>query len=117
MVLTGCQEFVHMGQISDRDSSRSIGSASIEQKQSDGSWKLLDQTDGNGRWWIMKSEVGGGGRIRISKPGYYPKVIPENEFMQEHSLLLVPSGAGGFGDDAEGMWQSCLPPRHRRCLA
>ena len=74
----GCQELVHMGQISDRESSWRVIGAMIEQQQADGSWKTLGETDGGGRWWIMKDQIRGGGRIRISKPGYYTRTMGES---------------------------------------
>jgi len=101
---SGCQELVHMGQISDQESSWSIGGATIEQQQPDGAWKRLGETDGNGRWWIMKKDLQSGGRIRVMKPGYYPRVLPESDFMQEHNILMIPSGDSG-SDDADLLWQ------------
>jgi hypothetical protein len=110
----GCQELVHMGQISDRESTGSICGAAIEQQQPDGTWKRLGETDGNGKWWILKDKVKGGGKIRISKPGYYPVLLHENEFMQESNILLVPNVGGDSGFDPGGAWQSGVHSRGPR---
>lgn len=96
---TGCQELVHMGQISDRQSAWSVNDVLIEQQQSDGSWKQLGRTDGNGRWWIIKDKFSGGGKVRLSKPGYYSITMPEAEFLQQNNLLMIPSGEAEMGDD------------------
>jgi len=106
VLLCGCQELVYMGQLSDRESSWSINRADIEQQQSDGEWKVIGTTDGNGRWWIMKEDIQGGGRVRIIKPGYYPLIMSESEFLNEPNLLMIPSSSkGGFGGSSDGMWQ------------
>ncbi|MFH1417642.1 MAG: hypothetical protein ABII12_05065 [Planctomycetota bacterium] len=95
-----------MGQLSDQESSRSVNRANIEQRQSDGDWKVLGTTDGNGRWWIMKEKIQGGGQIRIMKSGYYPLTMSESEFLNEPNLLMIPSSSkGGFGGSSDGMWQ------------
>lgn len=95
----GCQELVHMGQISDRQSAWSVNDVLIEQQQSDGSWKQLGRTDGNGRWWIIKDRFSGGGKVRLSKPGYFSITMPEAEFLQQNNLLMIPSGEAEMGDD------------------
>lgn len=96
---TGCQELVHMGQISDRQSAWSVNDVLIEQQQTDGSWKQLGRTDGNGRWWIIKDRFSGGGKVRLSKPGYFSITMPEAEFLQQNNLLMIPSGEAEMGDD------------------
>ncbi len=109
-VLFGCQEFVYMGQLSDRESSRSINNAKCEQQQSDGEWKLLGTTDGNGRWWILKEKIQGGGQIRLTKPGYFPRTLSENEFLSDPNLLMIPSSSkDSFGGGSNGMWQRYDP--------
>ncbi len=95
--LGGCQEFVHMGQVSDGVSSWSVGDAKIEQKQDDGTWKALGSTDGNGRWWILKEDIRGGGPIRISKPGYRTKMLSEADFLNNPNILMIPDESEGGG--------------------
>ena len=97
----GCQELVHMGQISDRESAFAINDARIEQQTEDGGWKLLGKTDGGGRWWIMKQKVKGGGAIRITKPGYYSVRMGESEFLQSMNLIMIPTGGAGAGDELD----------------
>lgn len=95
----GCSELVHEGVISDRETSRPIPTARIEQMRG-GEWRELGETDGRGRWWIMKHDIKGGGRIKLSKPGYYADTLPESEFLGGQSFLLVPTGADS--DDQRG---------------
>ncbi len=94
----GCQEFVHMGQISDGESAFSIRDARIDQQQADGSWKRLGETDGNGEWWILKDKIRSGGKVRITKPGYYPLVMRDGEFLQQINLLMIPSERADWSD-------------------
>lgn len=91
-----------MGQISDREGAFSINNVRIEQSQPDGSWKQLGSSDGNGRWWIIKEKLKGGGNVRLSKPGYYPVVMSEAEFLQQVNVLMTPteSRGGGFGESS-----------------
>ncbi len=96
--LGACQELVHMGQLSDRESAFAISNAIIRQQQEDGSWKSLGKTDGNGRWWIMKDEIAAGGMIWISKPGYHPLSMYESDFLQENSLLMITTGRMSPGE-------------------
>ena len=115
--LSGCNEFVHMGQISDRESGFAINDARIEQRQDDGGWKRLgDNTDGNGKWWIMKDRIKGGGDIRITKPGYYPMRLAESEFIASVNLMMIPTGAAGPTDDIRGGWGDDTQRRPRRRL-
>jgi hypothetical protein len=111
--LGACQELVHMGQISDRESGFAIGNARIRQQQEDRSWKLLGKTDGNGRWWIMKEDLRSGGLIGISKPGYLSLSVSESEFLQEHNLLMIPTGRMSPGDGA-GLRFGDQKPDHQR---
>jgi len=93
-----------MGQISDREASWAISGALIEQQKSDGTWREIGETDGGGRWWIMKDRIKGGGRIRITKPGYFPRTLAEAEFMQETNIMMIPSGDSDRLEDANGQW-------------
>jgi hypothetical protein len=101
--LTGCQEMVHMGQVSDREAGFAVNNVIIEQQQPGGQWKSLGHTDGNGRWWVMKDFIKGGGRIKLSKPGYHTKVISESEFLQEMNIVLLPTGGSGMEEDAHSL--------------
>jgi len=114
LVGAGCQEFVHMGQVSDREASWAVGGALIEQQRSDGTWKEIGETDGGGRWWILKDRIKGGGRIRITKPGYFPRTMAEAEFMQETNIMMIPTGAGDRMEDAERQWEGGLESRSSR---
>ena len=109
-ISAGCQELVHMGQISDREGAFCIGGVKIEQFQADGSWAQLGVTDGNGRWWILKEKMRGGGKIRMSKPGYYPIVMSDSEFLQQVNLVMTPTDtAGGFGEPSRDFGSSPSP--------
>jgi hypothetical protein len=68
--LSGCTEFSHFGQISDRESAFSVNDVKIEQQKPGGAWKTLGYTDGKGKWNIFRMHIGGGGKVRFSKPGY-----------------------------------------------
>jgi hypothetical protein len=109
--VTGCQELVHMGQVSDRDGAFSVGGVKIDQMKADGSWHQLGMTDGNGRWWILKEKMEGGGKIRLSKPGYYPIVMTEAEFIQQVNLVITPTGASssGFGETSRDIGSAPSP--------
>ena len=99
-----------MGQVSDRDGAFSVGGVRIDQLQPDGSWHQLGITDGNGRWWILKEKMEGGGKIRMSKPGYYPIVMTEAEFIQQANLVMTPTDAsGGFGEPSRDFGSSQSP--------
>ena len=89
-MLGGCSEFTHMGRMSDREYSTPVAGVKIEQQQEDGSWKNLGETDGSGKWFIMKSQYKGGGRIRLSKKGYGTQIMSDNEFMQASSMMMAP---------------------------
>ena len=91
--LGGCAEFVHMGRMSDREYSSAVAGVKIEQQQEDGTWKKLGETDGSGKWWILKSDYKGGGKIRLSKKGYGTQIMTDNEFMQASSMLMAPDNA------------------------
>jgi len=90
LLLGGCAEFVHMGRMNDREYASAVAGVKIEQQQEDGSWRKIGETDGSGKWWILKSEYQGGGRIRLSKKGYGTQVMTDNEFMQASSMLMSP---------------------------
>jgi len=90
VLASGCSEFVLEGIISDRETARPLPFVEITQRNK-GSWKDLGQTDGRGRYWIMKENVKGGGRVRFSKEGYHPAEVTEGEFLTGQSFLLVPS--------------------------
>ena len=93
-----------MGQVSDREGAFCIGGVKIEQSQSDGSWNQLGTTDGNGRWWIIKEKMKGGGKVRMSKQGYYPIVMSDSEFLQQVNLVMTPTdNAGGFGETSKDL--------------
>jgi hypothetical protein len=85
----GCSEFVLEGIVSDRHSGRPIPGVQIDQNRAE-SWKNLGETDGKGRYWIMKSDVKGGGRVRLSKPGYHFTEMREGDFLTGQSFLLIP---------------------------
>lgn len=96
--LGGCAEFVHEGQVNDRLHAHSVNDVKVEQLRPDGTWKTLGRTDGRGMWWILKSKVSGGGKIRFSKPGYAPFIVPESEFLETTTFLIQPhDDSGGFG--------------------
>ena len=91
VLLGGCAEFAHMGRMADREYSSAVAGVQIDQQQEDGSWKNLGETDGSGKWFILKSQYKGGGRIRLSKKGYGTQIMSDNEFMQASSLLMAPT--------------------------
>lgn len=102
----GCSEFVLEGIVSDRETARPISDVSISQRCAE-TWKELGETDGRGRYWILKTDVRGGGKIRLAKPGYRPTELLESEFMTGQSFILVPTSeapdemseaAGASGD-------------------
>ena len=99
MWLAGCTEFSHFGQISDRESAFSINDVKIEQQKPGGAWKTIGYTDGKGKWNIFKVKIGGGGKIRFTKPGYDTLVMYENEFLQQTNILMTPTGESRFGDE------------------
>lgn len=90
IAVSGCAEFAHMGRMNDREYSTAVAGVKIEQQQDDGTWKYLGETDGSGKWFILKSEYKGGGRIRLSKKGYGTQIMSDNEFMQASSMLMAP---------------------------
>lgn len=95
-MLSGCSEFVLEGIISDRETARPLPFVKIDQEKGDG-WKHVGDTDGRGRYWIMKDRVGGGGVMRFSKNGYLPTKVTEGDFLTGQSFLLTPSN--GASDD------------------
>ena len=97
--LSGCSEFSHFGQISDRESAFSVNDVKIEQQKPGGEWKTIGYTDGKGKWNIFKVNIGGGGKVRFSKPGYETLVMYESEFLQQNNILMSPTGESRFGDE------------------
>ena len=95
---SGCTEFSHFVQISDRESTRPVYGVVISQHQADGAWKRVGQTDGTGRWNIFKSRISGGGDIRLSKPGYRTKMMLESTFLQEHNVLMQATAQGSYDE-------------------
>ncbi len=93
ILIGGCAEFAHMGRMADREYSSAVAGVQIDQQQEDGSWKNLGETDGSGKWFILKSQYKGGGRIRLSKKGYGTQIMSDNEFMQSSSLLMTPTSS------------------------
>ena len=89
--MVGCTEFAHMGRISDREAAGPVNSVKIEQLRPDGTWKQLGRTDGHGYFQVYKHEIVGGGRIRLSKPGYHTLNMSESEFLMENSMLMSPT--------------------------
>jgi hypothetical protein len=90
ILTSGCAEFAHMGRMNDREYSTPVAGVKVEQQQEDGSWKFIGETDGSGKWFILKSKYKGGGNIRLSKKGYGTQVMADNEFMQASSMLMAP---------------------------
>jgi hypothetical protein len=86
-----------MGQISDREAAWAVANVQIDQHQPDGTWKSLGSTDGNGRWWIIKEKIKGGGKIRLSRGGYLPIYLGESEFLQQNNIIMYPEAGGGTG--------------------
>jgi hypothetical protein len=97
--LAGCTEFSHFGQISDRESAFSINDVKIEQQKPGGAWKTIGYTDGKGKWNIFKVNIGGGGKVRFSKPGYETLVMYESEFLQQNNILMRATGETQYGDE------------------
>ncbi|MBX3396209.1 MAG: hypothetical protein KF841_12670 [Phycisphaerae bacterium] len=91
LLSTGCVEFNHFGQISDRQGTWPVNDVVISQQQSDGSWKRIGNSDGKGKWNILKANIKGGGRIKLEKPGYYTLNMSESEFLQQNNILLEAS--------------------------
>jgi hypothetical protein len=98
VAFAGCVEFSHFGQVSDRDSAWAVNNVKIEQQQSDGGWKQIGVTDGKGKFNIFKTQISGGGRIRLSKPGYQTVIMGEPDFLQQVNIVLVPSEGSGKQD-------------------
>lgn len=98
----GCSELTAEGHISDRETSAPVPDVEILQSKSGSEWRRLGRTDGRGAYWILKSEIKGGGRIRFKKPGYYPLDLVDSEFLGSRSHLITPTGrAPDAKDDVE----------------
>jgi len=93
---SGCTEFSHFGQITDRESTQAIHGVIISQQQADGTWKRVGQTDGTGRWNIFKSQISGGGDVRLRKRGYRTQTMLESTFLQEHLVLMQADGESSY---------------------
>lgn len=96
----GCAEFVAEGHISDRETSAPVPDVEVLQSTRGDAWRQLGRTDGRGAYWVMKSKVIAGSRIRFKKPGYYPLDMLDNEFITGSSFLITPTGRGPEGNDA-----------------
>lgn len=99
-----CTEFVHWGHISDRENSWGINAVEIAQKQPEGNWKVIGSSDGKGRWEVYKNRIEGGGKIRVSKRGYYTIEMSEAEFLQKHVILMQATEGSDFGDSVPSEW-------------
>ena len=97
--LSGCTEFSHFGQVSDREGAFAVNDVRIEQQESGGRWRTLGVTDGKGKWNIFKVQIKGGGRVRLSKPGYQTLILNESEFLQQDNIVMSPTGDSRFGDE------------------
>ncbi len=97
--LSGCMEFSHFGQVSDREGAFSVNNVKIEQHGPEGGWRVIGYTDGKGKWNIFKINIKGGGRIRLSKPGYQTLILNESEFLQQDNIVMSPTGDSRFGDE------------------
>lgn len=96
----GCTEFVHWGHVDDRDGVGGVNGVEISQKLSGGRWRRLGETDGKGKWSIFKSEIHGGGEIRLRKPGYKTLILPESQFLQKGLILMQSIDGSGYDDAA-----------------
>lgn len=92
--ISGCSEFSHFGEVSDRLGAGGVAYAMIEQQQPGGAWKRIGRTDGKGAWNIFKHDIRGGGRIRIRKEGYRSVVLTEQDFLQQNLILMAPEDSG-----------------------
>jgi hypothetical protein len=97
--LVGCMEFSHFGQVSDREGAFAVNDVKIEQQEAGGRWRTIGETDGKGKWNILKMQIKGGGRIRMSKPGYQTLILNESEFLQQDNIVMSPTGDSRFGDE------------------
>lgn len=97
--LSGCMEFSHFGQVSDREGAFAVNNVKIEQHGPEGGWRVIGHTDGKGKWNIFKTNIKGGGRIRLSKPGYQTLILNESEFLQQDNIVMSPVGDSRFGDE------------------
>ncbi|MBK8269534.1 MAG: hypothetical protein IPK83_15025 [Planctomycetes bacterium] len=106
VLCTGCTEFNHFGQISDRQGTFPVNDVTISQQQNDGTWKRIGNTDGHGKWNILKSKIAGGGRVKLSKPGYHTLNMSESEFLQQSNVLLESSHEAYEGDSTDSAWDT-----------
>lgn len=103
---TGCTEFSHFGQVSDRQGTFPVNDVVISQQQNDGSWKRIGNTDGKGKWNILKAQISGGGRVRMEKQGYHTLTMSESEFLQQNNILMQASDTSFHGESAESDWNT-----------
>lgn len=96
---TACVEFSYFGHVRDSGSTLAVGGVEISQQQPNGSWKLLARSDGKGKLNIFRSKFGGGGRVRLRKPGYRTLMLLESEFLQETQFLMKRTGDIGYGEE------------------
>lgn len=98
VAVSGCTEFSHFGQVSNRMTSAPVNDVKIEQQQEDGSWKTIGYSDGKGAWNIFKMQISGGGRVRMTKAGYAPHVMDESDFLSQHVILMTPIEEEEWGE-------------------
>lgn len=75
-----------------------VNDVRIEQQQSDGVWKTIGHSDGKGAWNIFKAQIKGGGRVRLSKPGYATIVMDESDFLSQNVIMMAPTSQDNWGD-------------------
>lgn len=90
-LICGCSELVHEGHVSDSHTSSPIPDVEVLRATSGGPWTRIGRTDGRGAWWILKSEIKGGSRIRLSKPGYHHHNMTDGDFLGSRSHLMTPT--------------------------
>jgi hypothetical protein len=93
MAVGGCSELVVEGRISDRETGSTIPDVEVLASASADNWKTLGHTDGRGAYWILKSKLQHG-QIQFRKPGYFPAVMRESDFLGSGSHLMTPTGEG-----------------------
>jgi hypothetical protein len=105
-LFSGCTEFSHFGQISDRQGTFPVNDVTISQQQNDGTWKRIGNSDGNGKWNILKGKIEGGGRVKLTKPGYHMLNMSEAEFLQQHNILMESSEESYQGESPDSAWDT-----------
>jgi len=100
----GCAEMVAIGSISDRESSGTVNDVTIQASTDGKNWKKLGTTDGGGEYWILKSEIPANSQLRLTKRGYHPLKLSDQEFLASRSHLMAPTGtasADPFDDQSK----------------